>query len=87
MPQLKRFQVANKDKAISIIGVSLDGDGGKWKAAIHKHGLDWIHVSDLQGWSGETGRNYNISFIPQNVLVGPDGRIVAIDIDFEKYTL
>ncbi|WP_164714278.1 TlpA disulfide reductase family protein [Chitinophaga rhizosphaerae] len=87
VPGLKKFYTAHQDKALTVIGISLDDNAEKWKEAIRKHGLDWVHASDLQGWKGETGKNYNIHGIPQNVLVGPDGRIVAIDIDFEKYTL
>lgn len=87
VPELKKFHEANQDKALTVIGISLDDNGEKWKAAIRKFGLNWVHASDLRGWKGETGKNYNISAIPQNVLVGPDGRIVAVDIDLKKYTL
>jgi len=71
----KRF----KDKNFTILGVSLDRPGHKeqWIQAIHDDSLTWTHVSDLQFWSNAAAQLYKISAIPQNLLVGPDGKIVA----------
>ena len=69
----KRF----KDKGFEIYGVSLDQDPTRWKSAIEKDGLTWIHVSDLKGWSSSAGQTYNVHSIPFTVLVDPDGKIVA----------
>ncbi|NLR77245.1 TlpA disulfide reductase family protein [Chitinophaga eiseniae] len=87
IPLVKKFRDTNQSKNLTIIGVSLDDDIENWKKAILQHGLNWKHVSDLVGWKGETGINYNIQFIPQNVLIGPDGRIIALNINLDKYTL
>ena len=68
-----------KDKNFTIIGVSLDRPNGKqkWLDAIHKDHLTWTHVSDLQFWKSKTADMYGVRAIPQNFLVGPDGKIVA----------
>jgi len=68
-----------KGKGFRIIGVSLDrpGDKDKWIAAIHKDGLFWTQLSDLQFWDNAVAKAYAVNSIPQNFLVGPDGRIVA----------
>jgi hypothetical protein len=34
-------------------------------------------VSDLKYWSNEVAVKYRVQSIPQNFLVGPDGKIVA----------
>jgi uncharacterized membrane protein len=62
-----------------VLGVSLDGPGqkAKWLQAIHADNLTWTHVSDLQQWSNAVAVQYKIQQIPQNFLVGPDGKILA----------
>jgi peroxiredoxin len=68
-----------KGKNFTIIGVSLDRPGAKdkWLAAIHKDGLTWTHVSDLQFWDSKTAALYAVKGIPQNFLIDPNGKIIA----------
>ncbi|MGA0558837.1 redoxin domain-containing protein [Larkinella sp. VNQ87] len=71
-----------QDKNFTVLGISLDGHEGKaaWMKAIHKDRLAWTHVSDLKGWDNEVAKQYAIRLIPQNFLIGPDGRILAKNI-------
>jgi hypothetical protein len=39
--------------------------------------LTWTHVSDLQFWNNAVAKQYKVESIPQNFLIGPDGKIVA----------
>ncbi|WP_377189912.1 redoxin domain-containing protein [Mucilaginibacter ximonensis] len=66
-------------KGFNIIGVSLDQPGAKdkWLKAIHDDHLSWTQVSDLKFWKNDVAQLYSIQSIPQNFLVGPDGKIVA----------
>ena len=75
-----------KDKNFTILGVSLDGPRGKvdvakakqqWLTAIHKDHLAWTQVSDLQFWKSKEAELYVVRGIPQNFLIGPDGKIIA----------
>lgn len=68
-----------KDKGFTILGVSLDQPGKKqaWLDAIHKDGLTWTQVSDLKFWDNAVAKQYNIRSIPQNLLLNPEGIIVA----------
>jgi peroxiredoxin len=68
-----------KSKNFTILGVSLDrpGQKEKWVRAINEDGLTWNHVSDLQFWDNAAAKLYNIQGIPQNILVDPEGKIVA----------
>jgi len=65
------------DKGFTVFGVSLDKDHAKWVDAIKKDGLTWQHVSDLKYWSSKAGKLYGIQSIPHNVLIGPNGIIIA----------
>ncbi|HEY9258457.1 TlpA disulfide reductase family protein [Chitinophaga sp.] len=71
-----------KDKNFDILGVSLDrtGDEAKWTAAIEKDGLTWHHVSDLKWWNSDVAKLYMINSIPQNFLLDPQGRIIAMNL-------
>ncbi|MBA2613632.1 MAG: AhpC/TSA family protein [Bacteroidetes bacterium] len=66
-----------KDKGFIVLGVSFDSNKDAWLAAIQKDNLTWPHVSDLKGWGNEAGKIYNISSIPQNLLLDKEGKIVA----------
>lgn len=68
-----------KNKNFTVLGVSLDrpGQKDKWLQAIHVDGLSWTHVSDLNFWNNEVAVQYKIQSIPQNFLIGPDGKILA----------
>ena len=66
-----------KDKNFTVLGVSLDKSKPAWVEAINMDGLTWPHISDLQGWGNSVAQQFQIQSIPQNFLVGPDGKIIA----------
>ena len=66
-----------KNKNFTILGVSLDLKKESWKKAIVDDGLNWKHISDLKQWSSDVVPLYGIEGIPFNVLVAPDGKIIA----------
>jgi peroxiredoxin len=66
-----------KDKNFTILGVSLDEDAEAWKKAIIEDGLTWEHMSDLKSWETPIRAAYDFESIPYNVLVDPDGNIIA----------
>ena len=66
-----------KDKGFTVLGVSFDSNKDAWLAAIQKDKLTWPHVSDLKGWGNEVGKIFNITSIPQNLLLDKEGKIIA----------
>ena len=68
-----------RDKNFTILGVSLDRPGQKdaWLKAIVDDKLNWTHISDLKFWQSEVVPVYQVNGIPFNVLVDPQGKIVA----------
>jgi peroxiredoxin len=66
-----------KDKGFTVLGVSLDKTKPDWINAIKMDGLAWNHVSDLQGWTNAVAQQFQITSIPQNFLIGPDGKIIG----------
>ncbi|MFT4017850.1 MAG: TlpA disulfide reductase family protein [Agriterribacter sp.] len=69
-----------KEKNFTVFGVSLDKDKQAWIDAIHKDGLVWQQVSDLKEWESVVVALYNIEGIPYNVLLDPEGKIVAMNL-------
>ena len=69
-----------KDKNFTILGVSLDKQKEAWLQAIKDDGLTWNHVSDLKFWNSAAVPLYNIEGIPYNVLLDPQGRIIAREL-------
>lgn len=66
-----------KDKGFEILSVSLDKQKERWVKAIDDDKLDWYHVSDLKGWSNTVAKMYNVHSVPYQLLLDPDGKIIA----------
>jgi len=66
-----------KDKNFTILGVSLDDDKQAWVDAIKKDNLNWSQMSDLKHWESAAVSAYQFEGIPFNVLIDPDGKIIA----------
>lgn len=77
VPALKEAYAAYHDKGFEIFGVSLDNNKERWTAAIENNGMNWIHVSDLQGWQNAAAAEYGVRSIPANFLIDAEGKIVA----------
>jgi len=73
-----------KDKNFSILAFSLDEAQAAWSKAVKQDGLPWTQVSDLAGWGSQVARMYGISAIPANVLIDPQGKIIARDLRGES---
>ncbi|WP_442591238.1 redoxin domain-containing protein [Pedobacter sp. AW31-3R] len=69
-----------KDKNFQILGVSLDEKKDLWLKAIAEDKLPWKQVCDFKAAESEVTKSYNISSIPANVLIDPNGKIVAKDL-------
>lgn len=66
-----------KDKGFEVFGVSLDRSKEDWLEAIKQDGLTWTHVSDLKYFESQAALDYNVNGIPFQILVDPDGVIIA----------
>jgi len=76
-----------KDKNFTILGVSLDKEKEGWQKAIKDDQLAWTHVSDLLYWNSKAVDVYHFEGIPYNVLIDPQGKIIAENLrgfDLEK---
>ena len=79
-PNVVKAYQAFKDKNFEILGVSLDDKKENWLKAIQDDKLTWTNVSDLKGWRNEVAQLYAISAVPSNMLISPEGKIIAKDL-------
>ena len=80
MPNVVAAYNRYKDKGLEIIGVSFDSKKLQWSAAVEKLGMTWPQISDLKGWESSAAAVYGIRSIPSNILIDPQGKIVAMDL-------
>ena len=65
------------EKGFTVFGVSLDHTEADWREAIRNDNLRWTNVSDLKFWESGPAALYGVGSIPSNVMIDPDGTIVA----------
>lgn len=73
-----------KDKNFTVLGVSLDQNKAAWQKAIQQDSLAWTQVSDLKFWDNAAAALYGVQAIPYNVLVDPEGNIIAENLHGEE---
>ena len=64
-------------KGFDIVGLSFDNKKEPWVKAINELKMPWTHLSDLKGWNTAASGIYNVNAIPDNLLIDPQGKIVA----------
>lgn len=84
-PNMVKAYNSLKDKNFEIFGVSLDEDRDRWLKAIAEDKLPWTQVSDLKGFN-TVANTYGIRAIPQNLLLDPQGKIIATNLRGETLT-
>lgn len=74
-----------KNKNFTILGVSMDDNKEAWLEAVKKDKLSWKHVSILADWNSHPiTQTYQFSAIPFNVLVDPQGIVIASNLRGEE---
>lgn len=84
-PGLVKIYKKYHTKGLEILGVSLDGadQRSSWLGAIRKDSLPWTQVSDLKGGDNAAAQLYGVQSIPQNFLIDPNGKIIALSLSGE----
>ena len=77
MPKMKEYYAKYADK-LEILGVDCNDTVEKWKAAVAKHEIPWLHVY----WDKEKGDNpvelYAVSGFPTKVVIDPEGKVAKV---------
>lgn len=79
LPQLRRLYADQQKEGFDILAVSLDEDGTPVREFLARSEVAWrVFLSTAD--DDETRGRFHVETIPANFLVGPDGRIAAVDL-------
>ena len=85
-PQMKEYYAKYPGK-FEILGIDCNDTEEKWKTAVKKHELPWLHVYCPK--TSTLLSDYGITGFPTKIIIGPDGKIVKTIVgeDPSFYTL
>ena len=86
IPQMKEYYTKYQGK-FEILGIDCNDTDEKWRDAVKKHELPWLHVYNPR--ESSVLKDYGIQGFPTKIIVGPDGKIVKTIVgeDPQFYTL
>ena len=70
--------VRYKDK-LEIVGIACNDTPEKWREAIGRHGLPWVHVINPRNAApgDDVTVRYAVEGYPTKIVIDPEGRIAA----------
>lgn len=71
-PKMKEYYNKYKDK-LEIVGIACYDKEDKWKAAVAKNNVPWLHVFSPDGITEE---RYGVTGYPYKVLISPKGKVI-----------
>ena len=77
MPNVTAAYKKYHSKGFDIVGLSFDREKEAWVKAIKEWDMPWIHLSDLNYWQSVAAETYSVNSIPDNLLIDPQGVVVA----------
>ncbi len=75
VPKMKEYYAKYAGK-FEILGIDCNDTQEKWKEAVTKHQLPWLHVYNPR--SSSLLANYAVTGFPTKILVDPQGNIVKV---------
>ena len=79
-PNLLKAYQKYQNNGFEIYSVWLDKNKDNWSQAVAKDQMIWTSVCDLKGNNGAVPTTYNVSYIPTNYLLNPEGEVIAKDL-------
>ena len=86
MPNVIQNYECFRDKGLEVLAVSIDDKKDAWQRGIKSFGTPFIQLSELQGRKSRLCAIYGISTIPANLLIDPQGTIIAADLRGKSLT-
>jgi len=78
MPYLKSLYHQYHGNGFDILGISSDAELSDLNKFIKDESIPWQQIFDNEG---KTAEPYNVMYIPFNVLIGRDGKVIAVNQD------
>ena len=71
-----------RNSGFGIYAVSVDSDADLWQKACLIDRAYWTNVIDNKGLSSEFSKTYGIKALPNLILIGKDGTIIARQLEY-----
>ena len=84
MPYLLKDYAKYNSKGFEIFAISIDAKKELWETFSETENLPWINTIIQTEEKKNAQLKYNVSAIPANFLIGPEGTIIAMDLRGEK---
>jgi hypothetical protein len=77
VPQVYELYKNQKEMQFEVLAVSIDTSRTDWLNFVTEDNLDWINISDLNGWDGKAARDYYLYATPTMFLVDKQLKLIA----------
>lgn len=86
IPHLKEEYAKFKEKGLEMLAIGIAPKDGKEHLlnVIKEEGIEWLNISEFKSWEGNLTKLYNITAVPNNLLISPTGHILVKEIYGEK---
>lgn len=81
IPHLRRLQADFGADRVQVLGVSLDASDRRTLVSwLNRQRVSWPQVWDGRAYDGTLAERFGVASLPTSVLVGPDGRVRALNL-------
>ena len=88
-PEIVRMHKKFASPDVEFVGVSMDTDVEKWRAACEQYGIAYTQVSELKKFKEtDIAQSYGVKWIPSMVVIAPDGKVAlstVLSYKVDKY--
>jgi peroxiredoxin len=77
LPQIYDIYKNQKENKFEVLAVSIDTSRTDWLNFIETKKLNWLNVSDLNGWNGKATTDYHLYATPTMFLVDKQLKLIA----------
>ncbi len=74
-------EVVQEFPQVVAVQISLDVSRQVWLDTLKKYDWKWIKACDCKGWGSDIVEEYDIRKIPSNVIISPEGEILAMNVE------
>lgn len=86
IPFLKTVYGKYQGQPFNILALSIDYEKQPWIDAVEKEQITWGNAIDTRGFDAEFMRYFRVSSIPFNMLLDPNGTVIAVNLHGEQLT-
>jgi thiol-disulfide isomerase/thioredoxin len=84
IPEIYRLYKKQPEKKVEVLAVSIDTSRIDWMNFIRTYKLDWLNVSDLNGWNGSAASDYFLYATPTIFPVDKERKVLLSSPSLEE---